>query len=184
MNINIVLSNRAEIDPTVDLKRVKELGSFWGGWRTWRSCQTDNVICQDMSKAQELIQRNFHKTCNFYIPNSVYVSLDRPAGVKLYEGTFIHDVDNQEDIVAMHLSAATADIVLLVGFDFSEPVKLEDRLAEHRAHNYRSLTRQVMLDNTKTQWVILDHADDLRKDLLDLPNLGQDTLKNILSAQH
>lgn len=182
MNINLVLSNCAEIDPTIDLIKLKELGSFWGGWRTWRSCQTDNVICHDMSKAQELIQRDFHKTCNFYIPNSVYVSLDRPAGVKLYEGTFIHELDNQEDIVSMHLATATADIVLLLGFDFSEPAKLEDRLAEHRAHNYRSLTRQVILDNTKTQWVVLDHPAEFRKDLQDLPNLGRDTLINILQT--
>jgi hypothetical protein len=182
MNINIVLSNRAEIDPAIDLKRVKELGSFWGGWRTWRSCQTDNVICHDMSKARELIDRNFHATCNFYIPNSAYISLDRPAGVKLYEGTFVHDIEDHEDIVAMHLATTTADIVLLLGFNFQEPVKLQDRLAEHKATNYRNLIRQVMADNPKTQWVILDHPAEFRKDLQNLPNLGKDTLINILQA--
>jgi hypothetical protein len=182
MNINLVLSNKAVIDPTVDLVKLKELGSFWGGWRTWRSCQTDNVVCHDLQKAKELIDRNFHATCNFYIPNSAYISLDRPVGVKLYEGTFIHDIEDHEDIVSMHLATTTADIVLLVGFDFGEPVKLEDRLAEHRAHNYRSLTRQVIADNAKTQWVVLDHPNEFRKDLQDLSNLGRDTLINILQA--
>jgi hypothetical protein len=182
MNINLVLSNKAVIDPIVDLVKLKELGSFWGGWRTWRSCQTDNVVCHDLQKAKELIDRNFHATCNFYIPNSAYISLDRPAGVKLYEGTFIHDIEDHEDIVAMHLATTTADIVLLVGFDFGEPVKFQDRLTEHRAHNYRNLTRQVIADNPKTQWVVLDHPEEFRKDLQDLPNLGRDTLLNILQA--
>lgn len=182
MNISLVLSNQANIDPALDIQQVKALASFWGGWRTWRSCQTDNVICHDLAKARELIDRGFHQTCNFYVPDSVFVSLERPQGVKLYAGEFKHDLDNQEDIVAMHLAAANSDIVLLLGFNFAESVKLEDRLAEHRAHNYRSLTRQVMVDYPKVQWVVLDHADPLRKDIQSLPNIGQDTLINIIAA--
>lgn len=182
MNINLVLSNQAQIDPTVNINRLKELGSFWGGWQTWRSCQTDNVICHDLSKASELILRSFHTTCNLYLPESSYITLDRPAGVKLYKGTFIHDVDNQEDIVAMHLAATTSDVVLLLGFNFGEPTKLEDRLAEHRANNYRNLTRQVIVDNPTIQWVVLDHSNSFRKDLQQLGNLGQDTLINILQS--
>jgi hypothetical protein len=180
MNISFVFSNQAVLDPTVDIGQLKELGSFWGGWKTWRSCQTDNVICHDMNKAQELIQRKFHNTCNFYVPNSVYASLDRPDGVKLYEGTFLHEVDNHEDIVAMHLAVASSDIILLLGFDFSEPVALEDKLLEHRANNYRNLTRQVIVNHPNIQWVALDQASNFRKDLLPLNNLGQDTLVNIL----
>lgn len=182
MNINFVLSNSAEIDPVIDLQRVKDLGSFWGGWRTWRSCQTDNVICYDLAKSKELIDREFYKICNFYIPNSVYATLDRPTGVKLYEGDFAHDLDNHEDIVSMHLATANSDIVLLIGFDLQEPIKLEDRLAEHRATNYRNLVRQVIVDNPKIQWVVLDHPAEFRKDLQTLPNLGRDTLVNILQG--
>lgn len=182
MNISWVLSNQTEIDPTLKISRLKELGSFWGGWRTWRSYQTDNVICHDAIKAVELIRREFFKICNLYIPNSVYVSLDRPQGVKLYEGDFVHDLDNHEDIVAMHLASATSDIVLLLGFDFAEPKKSNDRLIEHRAQNYRNLVRQVILDTPNTQWVILDHPQEFRKDLQNLPNLGRDTLTNILQA--
>lgn len=182
MNINFVLQNTCQIDPTIDLARLKELGSFWGGWKTWRNCQTDNVICHDQAKCAELIQRQFYTRCNLFIPNSVYVFLDRPQGVKLYEGNFVHDLDNHEDIVAMHLAAACSDIVLLIGFDFSEPIKLEDRLAEHRANNYRNLIRQVIVDHSKIQWVVLDHPAEFRKDLKTLPNLGQDTLNNILPA--
>lgn len=180
MNINWALANSATIDPTVNISRLKELGSLWGSWRTWRAYQTDNVICHDLARAKELIDRQFQKTCNFYIPNSFFATLDRPSGVKLYEGNFVHDVDDHEDIVCMHLAASTSDIVLLLGYDFAEQPKLEDRLAEHRAHNYRNLTRQAVINHPNIQWVVIDHQQEFRKDLIDLPNLGRDTLKNIL----
>lgn len=182
MNINWVLANTVQIDPAIDINRLKEVGSFWGGWRTWRSCQTDNVVCHDMAKAKELIDRSFQTACNFYIPNSVYVALDRPVGVKLYQGDFVHDVENHEDIVAMHLATTNSDIVLLMGYDFGPQPKLEDKLAEHRAHNYRSLTRQVIVDYPNVQWVVIDHPGEFREDLRSLPNLGKDTLNNILAT--
>jgi hypothetical protein len=181
MNISWVLSNSAQIDPGIDIAQMKELGSFWGGWQTWRSCQTDNVICHDMVKSRELIDRSFHQTCNFYVPNKYYISLGRPDKVKVYDGDFVHDLYNHEDIVAMHLAASTSDIVLLLGFDFGEFVKSEDRIAEHCAHNYRSLTRQVIQDCPNVQWVCIDHPKEFRPDLISLPNLGRDTLTNILS---
>jgi len=113
MNISWVLADLATADPTVDIAEFKKLGAFWGSWRTWRAFQTDNVVCHEQRKADELLQRNFQTNCNFYISNSVYTSLDRPNGVCLYEGSFVHDVDHQEEIVAMHLAATTNDIVLL-----------------------------------------------------------------------
>jgi hypothetical protein len=134
-----------------------------------------------LTKADELIKRAFHAVCNFYIPNSIYVDLKRPQGVKLYEGTFIHDVDNQEEIIALHLTAGLSDIVLLLGFDFSEHPKLSDKLEEHRAHNYRSLIKQAIKDNPTVQWVAIDHPGEFRKDLLELENLTKDTLNNVIS---
>ena len=180
MKINWALANNFVLDPTVDIEQLKHCGSFWGSWRTWRACGTDNVVCYDLAKADELIRREFHQACNFYIPNAVYISLDRPDGVKLYEGAFVHDVDNHEEIIALHLSASVSDIVLMLGYDFSEYPKLEDRLQEHRAHNYRSLIRQVIKDNPMIQWVAVDHPGEFRKDLLDLENLTQDTLENVI----
>jgi hypothetical protein len=118
--------------------------------------------------------------CNFYVPNSIYVDLKRPQGVKLYEGTFVHDVNNQEEIVSLHLTAGLSDIVLLLGFDFSEQPKLSDKLEEHRAHNYRSLVKQAIKDNPTVQWVAVDHQLDFRKDLLELENLTKDTMDNVI----
>jgi hypothetical protein len=123
MKISWVLSDRVELDPTVDIDKLKNIGAFWGSWRTWRAYQTDNVLCNDFNKADELLKRAFHAVCNLYIPNTHYATLNRPTGVKLYEGKFLHDVDHQEEIVALHLAASVTDIVLLLGFDFSEQEK-------------------------------------------------------------
>jgi hypothetical protein len=181
MNISWVLSDSAALDPTQDLADLKRIGAFWGSWRTWRACQTDNVICHDMHKAAELLKRNFQTNCNFYIPNEIYAGLDRPADVKLYEGTFVHDVDRQEEIVALHLAASTSDIVLLLGFDLTELQPDPDRLKSYRAHHHRNLFRQALKDYEQVQWVIVDHTDKLDPDLVNLPNVVTDTLSAVLA---
>lgn len=180
MNINWVISDRAELDPTIPISQLKNIGSIWGSWKTWRSCQTDNVICHDMSKANELIKRAFHAVCNFYTSNENYKLLDSPSGVRIYEGNFQHDVDFQDEIIAMHLAASVSDIVLLMGFDFTENTTNPDKLLEHRAHNYRSLTKQVIKSNPNVQWVVVDHPSPFRKDLLELENLTKDSLNSVL----
>lgn len=181
MKISWVFGNATSLDPTVDIARMKNLGSSWGGWQTWRMCQTDNVICNDMEKAHELIRRNFQSSCNLYIPNSVYVALSKPDNVQVYNGEFKHDVDNREEIVAMHLVAQTSDIILLLGFDLSERTVNDDKLMKHKQHNYLSLIKQVMLDTNK-QWVLLDHAQPPAGEFGKLPNLTNDTLENVLNT--
>lgn len=181
MNINWVLSDRIAVDPTVDFAQIHNIGSFWGSWRTWRTCQTDNVICHSLSQAHDLIQRNFHQQCNFYIPNSNFQSLSRPQGVKLYQGDFVHDVDHQEEIVAMHLAASLCDIVLLLGFDFSESTPNPDRLLEHRAHHYRNLVNQAIKNNPEVQWIAVNHLNKLSLEMSNLDNFSTDTVENILN---
>ena len=179
MNISWVFSDKVVLDPLVDLERIKAIGPSWGSWRTWRSCQTDNVICHNLTKATELLKRNFQDSCNFYIPNESYTVLNRPERVNLYEGSFI-DEFQPEEIVAMHLASGTSDIVLLVGFDLTEKAKLADKLQEHRAHVYRTLVKHVVEDNPEVQWVLVDHPDPVMKMLSKLPNLTSDSLKNCL----
>ncbi|CAB4138207.1 hypothetical protein UFOVP328_400 [uncultured Caudovirales phage] len=180
MNISWVLSNGLIPDPELDLQQLKDIGPFWGGWQTWRSCGTDNVICNDFDRAQSLIARKFNEGCNFYIPNNIYQSLDHPSRVKLYDGTTNLDLDNKEEIIAMHLAASQSDIVLLLGFDWQPKTKQADRLQEHLAQNYRNLIRQVMSENSLVQWVLIDHKSKLMLEIQDLPNLTQDTLKSVL----
>jgi hypothetical protein len=181
MNISWVLADSAMADPTVDIGELKRLGAFWGSWCTWRAWQTDNVICHDQLKADELIKRNFQHNCNFYIPNSVYTSLNRPDGVRLYEGAFVHDVDRREEIVAIHLAATTSDIVLLFGFGLAELEPNPDRLLSHKAHHHRNHIRQAIKDFAQIQWVIVDHTGDLDPNIANLPNVATDSLQAVLA---
>lgn len=180
MNISWVLSDSAILDPLQDIAVLKNIGAFWGSWRTWRACQTDNVICNDPVKADDLIRRDFQKSCNFYIPNSVFQQLSRPDGVNLYEGSFTHDVEQKDEIVAVHLVTGASDIVLLLGFDFTENPPSPDRLQEHRIQNYRGLLRQAIKDNSHIQWVLVDHPGEIGQDMTVLENLTTDSMANVL----
>lgn len=180
MKISWVLSDRAELDPTLDVTRLKDVGSLWGSWKTWRAYSTDNVICNDSVKADELIKRQFQGLCNFYISNSNYITLGRPPGVNIYEGSFVHDVEFQDEIVALHLAASTSDIVLLLGFDFSEYTQNPDKLAEHRAAHYRGLVKQAIIGNPEIQWVVVDHTLPIRAEFQNLENFSQDSMENVL----
>jgi hypothetical protein len=181
MNISWVLADSSSADPTVDIAEFKRLGALWGSWRTWRAWQTDNVVCHDQRKADELLRRNFQNNCNFYIPNSVYTSLGRPDGIRLYEGAFIHDVDRQEEIVAMHLAGTTSDIVLLFGFDLSELTSNPDKLLANRALHHRNHIRQAINDFNQIQWVVVDHEGELDPNLVNLGNITTDTLQAVLA---
>jgi hypothetical protein len=179
--ISWVLADSIVLDPTMDVDQLKTLGPFWGSWRTWRSYQTDNVICHDQRKASELTARNFQNSCNFYIPNNVYSIVGRPENVRLYEGAFGSDVDRPEEIVALHLAASTSDIILLLGFDLTKIAQTEDRLATHRAQHFRNHIRQVILDNNQATWVVVDHPEELDPNLAVLDNIVLDTLENVLT---
>lgn len=179
--ISWVLSDDINIDPTQDVDVLKVVGPLWGSWQTWRSCQTDNVICHDQIKAADFIQRNFQSKCNLYISDSTHSSLDRPEGVQVYAGEFVHDVIRQDEIVAMHLAATTSDIVVLLGWDLTEIEPGSDRFQNHQIRHHRNLTKQAFITYDHIQWVVADHPDKLDPDLTKLPNLVVDTLDNILS---
>jgi hypothetical protein len=181
MNISWVLADSVVLDPTQSINDLKRLGALWGSWRTWRAYQTDNVICHDQAKAAELIKRNFQTHCNLYIPNSVYTNLDRPDGVRLYEGEFVHDVDRQEEIVAIHLAATTSDIVLILGWDLAQLTPDADRFKTVQAQHHRNLLRQALQDYDQVQWVIVDHLEPVDPNLTNLGNVGMDTMAAVLA---
>jgi len=180
MNINWVIADAAELEPTQSVETLKKLGAFWGSWRVWRAYQIDNVICHDQSKANELLRRQFQTHCNFYIPELVYNSLEQPAGVKIYAGDFVYDVDRQEEIVALHLAATTSDIVLLLGFDLTKLKPNPDKLLANRAQHYRNLVRTAFTQYSETQWVLVDHQGKLDPLVAECPNVVTDNLATVL----
>ena len=180
MNINWVIAAGYQVDPTVDLDKIKAIGPIWGSWTTWRACGTDNVICQSQSKAVELLNRGFQNTCNFYTSMQYHQTLNRPTNVKFYGGEFNQEVDNIEDIIGLHLASVSSEIVIMLGFDLSTMAELTDRFELHKLRNRYGLTRSLITSNPNTQYVLIDHSKDLDKNFQDLANLTCDTLENVL----
>ena len=139
------------------------------------------MICHDQAKATELIKRDFQTRCNFYIPNSVYVAAERPTGVRLYAGEFVHDVIRQEEIVAVHLAATTSDIVLLLGWNLSRLRLNTDKLLANQEQHHRNLLLQAFKDYDQTQWVVVDHTGDLDLNLTKLDNVVTDNMAAVLA---
>lgn len=180
MRINWIYSANYSPPPTIDLDAIKSVGPSWGSWKSWRACGTDNVVCHDLTQSKALIQREFQASCNFYVPRSLYQDLNRPTGVKLYDGEFREEVDDLEDIISMHLSSAMSDVVLLLGFDFGKKEPQVDKLKQHRQQNRFGLTRQVIANNPTVQWVLVDHPNQIDKSYAEITNLTCDNIDNVL----
>jgi len=175
MNIAWLFAENTLLPPTTDVQAIKNVAPIWGSWRTQRGYQTDNVICWDPQQAQLLVAQGYGAICNLFIHQSVYDQLDRPKGVRVFGGEFVHSVDSQDDVVGMHLVASAADVVLMVGFDFAEPkIPTESRI------NYLGLAAQVVQDHSRQQWVLIDHAPDLAKPFKGQENITCDRMKNVL----
>ena len=179
VKISWVAASDYQLDPTVDVEQMKSVGPIWGSWRTWRTCNTDNVICHEQAKSRELLDRAFQAVCNFYVPRSLYESLGRPLGIRLYDGNFDGEVDHIEDVVALHLAGAESDIVLMLGFYWKLAEKIEDRFERHKITNRHGLIRSIIAARDRTQWVAID-CSELDKSYQNLANLTCDSLENAL----
>lgn len=180
MRINWVVADATVLPPDVDINALKNIAAIWGGWRTWRGCSTDNVICADAGKTRELLKRNMNEMCNMYIPSSMYAELDRPRGVRLYEGQFTFEIDNKDELISIQLVSGQSDIVLLLGFDWTQRPLSTDRLAAHRARNYRRFVKDTIESTPDVQWVLVDHDGEIMPELAEFANLTKDTLDNVI----
>lgn len=180
MKCSWVFATGYQLDPVVSIDSLKDIGSSWGSWQTWRGCGTDNVVCDDLAKSRELIDRAFQAVCNFYVPRNSYQKLGRPVGLKFYESEFNFEIDNVEDIIACHLGSASADIVLMCGFDFHVPTDVTDRLEQHKIQNRHGALRSVIA-NSKSQWVAVDYSETPDEAYKELPNFTCDTMESVLN---
>ena len=180
MRVSWAIAEGYEFARDGELDTIKNVGPTWGSWKTWRGCKTDNVICHDRAKAQELIGRAFQAVCNFYIPKKYYQDLNRPVRVKLYDGDFEQELNHAEDVISLHLAAAESDIVLLLGYQLGKLDPPADAYEKHKLVNYHGLIRSTMNNNPNVQWVLIDHDGDLDKAYQNMPNLTCDTMDNVL----
>lgn len=167
------------VSAAIEPSQLQNISPIWGSWRTWRQWGTDNVICHDVARARELVQRKFHESCNFYIPQKYFTELGRPVGVQLYEGNFPGDIDKPDDVVTVHLVAPNNELVLLLGFDLTETT-VQDPYLKHKRLAFLRSIRSVIAQNANTQWVVIDHNGDLDPIFKDLSNLTCDKFQSVL----
>lgn len=166
--------------PDIDMDRVRDIAPSWGSWRSWRACSTDNVICHDPVQARRLLDRAAQAICNFYIPRNQFLEIGRPKGVRLYDGEYLAEAQDLEDIIAMHLVVANSDIILLAGINLASPTMPTDPMAQHRLRNRMGLIRGAIANHPQIQWVLVDHPEYPDPAFLDLANLTRDTMENVL----
>ena len=165
-----------------EAKALESIGTTWGSWKTWRSYNTNNVLCADNAKSKDLIKRAFHGICNFYIPQKSFIELNRPKGVRVFEGDFPDDFPCQEDVIALHL-CSHSEIVLCLGFDLKEIIATNTK-QKFLAKSYEAAVRAVIKNNPNTQFVFVDHPDELDKSFSILENISCDTYENVLNYWH
>ena len=174
MNLAWLFAENTVLPPTTPVDEMREIAPIWGSWRTQRSYQSDNVVCWDPAQAEKLVRQGYAKICNLYIPELVYKQLDQPTGVRVFSGGFDFSVDSVDDIIATHLVATVADVILMVGFD------LEAKTAPATSrNNYIGILAQAMANSDK-QWVVIDHHTDLAEPIQKLSNITRDLLPNVL----
>ena len=174
MNIAWLFAENTVLPPTTPVQAIKDLAPIWGSWRTQRGYNTDNVVCWDPEQAEKLCRQGYAKICNLYIPEPVYKQLNRPAGVRVFGGGFDFAVDSVDDIIATHLVASVADVILMVGFDLETKTK-----PSASRNNYIGILAQAIGASGK-QWVIIDHHTDFAEPIQKLSNITSDLLPNVL----
>ena len=76
---------------------MRDLGVVWGPWKSWRLCQTDNVIVNEFEDAQTLLTRKFNDVCNFWTNEDNFAKLGRPDKVNLYRQLINPDLILKDD---------------------------------------------------------------------------------------
>ena len=175
MNIAWLFAENTLLPPATDVQAIKNVAPIWGSWRTQRGYQTDNVICWDPAQATQLVAQGYGAICNLFVHQSVYDELGKPEGVRVFGGEFVHAVDSYDDVVGMHLVSSAADVILMVGFDFTE-----SKTPTESRTNYLGLAAQVVRDHSKQQWVMIDHSTELAKSFAGMENITCDKMKNVL----
>jgi hypothetical protein len=173
----IVGSGLSPDTPWVSL--IKNKVPVWSALTQWYTWQADNIVINSFAEATSALTRQLQTKSNLYLPESLYVDLSRPYGVHLYGGSYVEEVDNAEQIIAMHLTGATNDIILLLGFDLSE-YDITDKYQSHKRKKYINYFLTVIAMHPNTQWVCVNHNGPLDSRLTSASNLLLDSSDNVL----
>lgn len=181
MKVAWCFASGCTIDPTIDIEQVQKIGTTWGSWKTWRSCDTENVVCYDFKKAGELNKRALQAVTNLYMPQDFYSRLNRPSGIKYFEGTYLEELDEIEDIISIHLAAASkVSIVLLLGYSWEIPQNI-DPVETHKIKNYYGMLRSAIANNPQIQFVAVEvQENQVDSAYTQLENFTCDSMQTVL----
>lgn len=163
-----VISESMQLLPTKTYGKLQDIAPTWGSWCTWREFNTDNCTCGEIRKAQELLSRAFQGVTNFYLPSSYYQELGKPLGVKTFEGSPRIDVELQDDVIATSIASQQYDLVLMLGFDLSQPEAYSDQMYA------------IIQGNADCQFVQIDAVKTPPERYQNLTNFTCDTYENVL----
>lgn len=180
MRTNVIYAADYSKPAFFDTGKIKDIAPTWGSWKTRAGLDTDNVVCNNLSNARELMQRSIHESCNLFVPRTFYAKLSRPTRLNYYDGNFKDDAWNIEDIIAMHLVKPNSDLVLLFGFDFSTLPAPKDQTEEHQKKTRAGMLRSCLHNHPDVQWVLIDHDKPLDPAFTDLTNITCDSWDNVI----
>lgn len=176
----VVAHNYVPSADPLRLTTMRDLGVVWGPWKSWRLCQTDNVIVNEFEDAQTLLTRKFNDVCNFWTNEDNFAKLGRPDKVNLYRQLINPDLILKDDILALALAASRYKIVLVVGYDLSTLASSAPQLDKHNKKKWIAEIKKIIKTNSNTQFVFVDLPKSAMQDFSNLENFTNDTYDNIL----
>jgi hypothetical protein len=169
-------SKKAVTEPNA----LKNVAPTWGSCSVHNIYEIDNIVCNDLKQAKQLINHNIQDTSNFYLSADSHKTLGNPPNVKVYQGEFKDtNINNKDDIIALNLVTQRYDIILLLGFKFAKS-KSKDDINRHRQEAYLHNVRTIIKENADKQFVLVNYKGKLSKDFNALENLMRDSLSNVL----
>ena len=176
LRTNWVVSNNPPVNTLAHIKSLCPRSHIWGGWSSWHQFMTDNVICHDHPSAATLVDKKFHRQCNLFFPATFKLDFGTLPNVTYYGGEFAHEIDNREEVVALHLAGANSDIVLLHGFDWRGTSDYADDFDRYKKHCYKSLVTEALKSMPMVQWVLVNHTEMPFEELSGMDNVCCDSL--------
>lgn len=115
------------------------------------------------------------------MPQDFYSRLNRPSGIKYFEGTYLEELDEIEDIISIHLAAASkVSIVLLLGYSWEIPQNI-DPVETHKIKNYYGMLRSAIANNPQIQFVAVEvQENQVDSAYTQLENFTCDSMQTVL----
>lgn len=179
LRINWIVANTPSPTASTAIKTLNPSAKIWGGWSSWHAFMTDSIICHDHEKAVALVEKKFYRSNKLFFPATFKIDLGVLQNVVYYGGEFAHEIDNREEIVAMHLCGNQSDIVLMHGFDWRHLATHTDEFDLYKKHCYKNLVVEAVKAMPNTQWVLVDHTQMPFDELEGIDNVCCDTLDNV-----